>query len=170
MLKKVALTGPESTGKSQLAESLSIHYQTLWVPEYARTYLQERPDYQESDLLIMAKQQLVSEQEIVKKSNTVVFLDTEFIVFKVWSDYMYKHCHPWIENAINEHTYDLYLLCAPDVAWRNDPLRSNPNDRQELFEKYQTILDDKGLNYRIITGLGNQRLLNAVSFVDELLA
>ena len=43
-LIKIVLFGPESTGKTTLAKQLAKHYNTVWVPEYAREYLQKKWD------------------------------------------------------------------------------------------------------------------------------
>lgn len=39
---RVAFVGPESTGKTTLSQKLAEHFQTEWVPEYMRTYLQKK--------------------------------------------------------------------------------------------------------------------------------
>ncbi|MDP5043417.1 MAG: ATP-binding protein, partial [Leeuwenhoekiella sp.] len=39
---KIVLFGPESSGKTTLSRALSEYYKTLWVPEYAREYLQKK--------------------------------------------------------------------------------------------------------------------------------
>ena len=41
-LIKITLYGPESTGKTTLAKQLAEHYQTVWTPEFARDFLQEK--------------------------------------------------------------------------------------------------------------------------------
>ena len=41
---KIVLFGPESTGKSTLAQELAKHYNTNFVKEFARNYLQEKWD------------------------------------------------------------------------------------------------------------------------------
>nr|WP_317045233.1 ATP-binding protein [Formosa algae] len=39
---KIVLFGPESTGKTVLAKQLAAHYNTVFVPEYSRTYALEK--------------------------------------------------------------------------------------------------------------------------------
>ncbi|MDV7398455.1 ATP-binding protein, partial [Arthrospira platensis SPKY1] len=55
---RIALTGPESTGKTTLAKALAARFDTVWAPEYARTYLERlgRP-YQYGDLEVIARGQ-----------------------------------------------------------------------------------------------------------------
>ena len=67
-IKKIVIIGPESTGKSTLCEKLAAHYQTLWVPEYAREYLEKHgTDYSYEDLLTIAKGQIELEERISSK-------------------------------------------------------------------------------------------------------
>lgn len=167
---KIAITGPESTGKSMISEQLANHYHTVWVPEFARFYLNmiERP-YDYEDILEIAKGQVKSEEAILKLANKVVFSDTELLVTKIWCDVKYLKCHPWINENLEKQDYDLYLLMNTDIPWQNDPLREHPEMRDELLRLYKNELEIHNLNYRVVSGLGEERLKIAISFVDELL-
>ena len=62
-LIRIAITGPESTGKTNLAEALALHYNTVWVPEYAREYIANlNRKYTLNDILTIAKRQVISEK------------------------------------------------------------------------------------------------------------
>lgn len=170
MLKKVSITGPESTGKTWLTAKLAAHYQTTYVPEYAREFLAERQNqYEESDLVKIGKAQLDDELKQEAQAKRVLFCDTDLIVLKVWSDFVFKRCDPWLEQMLNKHHYHLYLLCNPELPWQPDPLRTNPDDREILFSMYVKELESRKLNYRIVDGKGMHRLKNAITFVDDLL-
>ena len=68
MIRKVAIIGPESTGKSTLCTQLAAHYQTLWVPEYAREYLETKgTSYTYDTLLEIAKGQVSSEERYLEQ-------------------------------------------------------------------------------------------------------
>ena len=168
MIRTIAITGPESTGKSMLAEQLSAHYKTTWVPEYARKYLEEigRP-YEEDDILEIAKGQLAGEAEQLTKAAGYLFCDTEMLVTKIWSEVKYKRCHPWISEAFEQHCYDLYLLCDIDLPWQYDPLREHPDQRQFLFDLYHNELTSRKYPFRIVRGTGPARLQNAVEFIEN---
>lgn len=165
---RIAVTGPESTGKSMLAESLAKHFNTVWVPEYARAYLQylNRP-YEYSDILNIAKGQLSSEKMMEIKANKLLFCDTECIVTKIWSEFKYHRCDPWIIAQITDHPYDLYLLCDVDLPWEYDPLREHPEERNVLFDLYKRELELHDLNYSIVSGLGQSRMQCAVEIIKE---
>lgn len=167
-IRKIAITGPESTGKSELAKGLAQHYNGGFVPEYAREYIDllDR-DYTQEDILVIAQNQLEREQEVLEKSREFLFADTELIVTKIWSLHKYGRCHPWIEAEIVNHTYDLYLLCDVDLPWQYDEQREHPHLRNFFFEWYKRALDEYGFPWYIVSGTGKERLENAITIIDN---
>jgi NadR type nicotinamide-nucleotide adenylyltransferase len=167
---RVSITGPESTGKSWLAENLARKYQTVWVPEYAREFLGKTGGhYSYKDVLSIAQGQLEFEKALENKAESILFSDTDSIVTRIWCEVKYGKVHPWILDAAENHRYDLYLLCNIDLPWQFDPLREHPEMRKQLFDRYLEVLKEMNLNYRIISGIGDERLLNAMAQVDEVL-
>ena len=164
---RISITGPESTGKSWLAKHLAEHYNSLWVPEYARKYLESinRP-YTYDDILVIAKNQFDEENTASKRSG-LLFCDTDFCVTSIWCNVKYGKCHNWITEKLEQNNYNLYLLCDIDLPWQYDPLREHPQMRSILFTMYKDLLSGKGFNYRIVSGTGDDRLQNAIAFVDE---
>jgi NadR type nicotinamide-nucleotide adenylyltransferase len=168
MLKHIAITGPESTGKSDLANALAEHYQTVWVPEYARDYLNNlNCPYDYEDILKIAKGQVKAEKKILKYSNRLIFVDTEMIVLKIWCEVKYGKCHPWILDRLTEQNFELYLLTDIDLPWQPDPLREHPDKRRILFNLYLDELKKRNLPFEIINGFGQQRLLNAKMHIEK---
>jgi NadR type nicotinamide-nucleotide adenylyltransferase len=167
--KRISITGPESTGKSQLTKQLAEYYKTTYVDEYSRIFLKYREGYDFYDILSIAKKQLQNENQMAGLAEGMLFCDTDILVNKVWCDYVYNNKHKWIEQKFIEHEYGLYLLCYPDLDWEFDPLRENPENRVELFGMFESILIAAGFNYKIVQAQGNLRFLNAVSIVDEYL-
>lgn len=168
---KIVLIGPESTGKTTLAKQLSEHYQTCWVKEYARTYIDklDRP-YIQSDLKLIAQGQLLAEAKKEKKANKVLFCDTDLIVIEIWSKVKYNSCDNWILEQIQQRHYDLYLLCGTDIPWEYDEQRENPNDRDKLFHIYEATLMDYQKKYTKIIGNKAFRFETAIKIVDKLLS
>ncbi|MCK9203788.1 MAG: ATP-binding protein [Bacteroidales bacterium] len=167
MIRRIAITGPESTGKSMLTEQLAAWYHSVWVSEFARDYLSylHRP-YQESDILYMAQQQLVEEEKKARTANRFLFCDTELIVTKIWSEVKYGRCDPWILQNIDIHRYDLFLLCDIDLPWEFDPLREHPEKRKYLFDLYFNELTNRKFPFFVISGSGKARLENAIKKID----
>jgi NadR type nicotinamide-nucleotide adenylyltransferase len=167
-LNLISITGPESTGKSNLAEALAKHYQTLWVEEYSREYLSglDRP-YQFEDIAKIARGQLYREQKLTDQADTYLFCDTDMLVCKIWSKFKYGKVDPWLEEITEAHRYDLYLLCDTDLAWVDDPLREHPDRRKELFDLYIYELNHLDVQFEIVSGSGMERLRRAISIIDK---
>lgn len=168
---KVVVTGPESTGKSTLTELLAKHYNTVFIPEYAREYVANlnRP-YQYDDLEHITKHQVMEVEKYNSLASKIIFLDTFLIITKVWFDVVYQRVPQWLDDAIKASDIDLYLLCDTDIPWQADGIRENGGEMREyLFGRYIAELEHYGFNYRIVSGLDENRLANAISYVDELI-
>ncbi len=165
---RIAVTGPESTGKSWLSEKLARHYDTLYVPEFAREYVNQldRP-YRQDDIIAISREQIRREKQALTSARRYLFCDTELIVSKIWEVYKYGECHPWILEQIKSNPCDLYLLCNIDLPWEPDPLREYPHMRGFFFNWFKKELKRYGLPYRIISGNREQRLANAVAEIEE---
>jgi NadR type nicotinamide-nucleotide adenylyltransferase len=174
LMKKVVIIGPESTGKSTLSEQLAKHYSTSWVPEYAREYLiQHGTEYTYDDLLTIAKGQLALEESYIEKAppvSKVLFIDTDQYVMKVWCEFVFGKCHPWILDQITKRKYDLYLLCNIDLPWVQDTLREYPDlaSRQELYTIYKNILTNQSVPWVEVSGNYDERLQKAIQAVNDL--
>ena len=162
---KIIVTGPESSGKTTLCKALSKHFNLPFSKEYAREYLDAlNRDYNQDDLLKIAKGQLQAE-------NGIQLLDTDLITLKIWSEYKYGSCDKWILNQIEKQKSEkrFYLLCNPDIPWEADPQRENPNDREELFKIYKGELEKLKHNYFIVEGTEDERIIQCVSSIKNLL-
>lgn len=149
---RIAVTGPESSGKSYLVEKIGKEFDLAPVPEYAREYLGslDRP-YALSDLIEIAEGQLALEAKLGEGRKGVV-ADTDLTVIKIWAEDKFKNVPLILELAWEAQQYDHYLLCKPDIPWEADPLRENPKDRDRLFGMYENYLKAKGLPFTIVHG------------------
>ena len=170
-VQKILITGPESTGKSALAARLAQFYDCPWVPEYARSFLPKlgRP-YEEEDLLSILKGQLLQEYQLADPQRPYLFCDTGPEVIAIWSEVKYGQVHPMIEQAMQGQSYDLRLICYPDLPWEDDPLREAPDatERLALFERYVALHEEQGWQYYIVRGTGNYRLEHAIACLRHL--
>ncbi len=158
-MKRIALIGPECTAKSTLSKELATYYNTVWVAEYARTYLADlNIKYTLEDIVNIAKHQLDEEKQLLSKANKFIFVDTELIIAKVWCLDVFNICPDWISSNLLIKKYDLYLLTFPDLPWEEDVLRENPHRREFLFNWYEEELKSISANYVVIKGEGNERL------------
>jgi NadR type nicotinamide-nucleotide adenylyltransferase len=165
-MKKVVVIGPECTGKSSLTKALGQHYNTAIVEECAREYIDHlERSYTQDDILNIAKKQITLENT-AKPQGDYLFCDTDLIVCKVWSEFKYGSCHPWILEQIQNRYYDYYLLCDIDLPWQEDQQREHPNHRQELFDIYEGELNKLNKPYSIIRG--QNRLESAIEILDYL--
>jgi len=188
-LIKIAVIGPESTGKSTLCELLAQHYNTQWCPEFAREFLLTHgTDYSYDDLLYIAKGQLAMEDEYIQSTvdgpqstdnspfithhSPLLFIDTEMYVMKVWCEFVFGKCHRWVLDQIIERKYDLYLLCNTDLPWVKDELREYPDlkTRDQLYHIYKDIMINQSTPWVDISGDYNERLQKAIKAVDQLMA
>ncbi len=172
---KVVLFGPESTGKTTLAEMLAKHYKTLWVEEFMRDYLQEKGDKEQKvcepkDMIPIAEGQMKRENELIHKANKLLISDTDLLELKVYSEAYYDgFCDPkLLKHALN-NLYDLYFLTYIDVPWTPDDLRDKPEDRIGMFKRFETALKKSKKPYVILKGDLDDRFKTAVKKIDELL-
>lgn len=176
MIKKVVVIGPECTGKSTLCQQLAQHYNTPWCPEYAREFLLKNgTNYTYEDLLTIAKGQIALEEknsQFITISPPLLFIDTDMYVMKVWCEFVFGKCHPWILNQVVERKYDLYLLCNTDLPWAKDELREYPDlqTRETLYYMYKDLMINQSIPWAEISGGENERLQKAVAATDSLLA
>jgi NadR type nicotinamide-nucleotide adenylyltransferase len=169
-IKKVAVIGPECTGKSELSQVLAEHFKTAWVPEYARGYLENltRP-YQDHDLLTIAHGQLRLEDAFLPDVKKVMICDTNLYVIKIWSQVKFNTVHPDILKSIETRKYDLYLLTYIDIPWEEDPQREHPDKRQFLFDLYKKEMEGQPVPFVEIRGEREQRRKTAIDAVEKLL-
>ena len=172
---RVVLYGPESTGKTTLAKALADHYQTSWVPEFARSYLQEKWDKQQAvctlaDLPIIAQGQLAAENTAIAQANRLIFCDTNILVTKVWSETHFEgYCAPELNTILAQTHYDLYLLTSIDVPWEKDDLRDRPNDRKQMFIYFKQQLEAYNFPFLVLEGSLEKRIQKAVNTIEQLL-
>ncbi len=168
---KIAVVGPESTGKSTMSAYLAKHYNTVWVPEYAREYcerLSEPPVWQ--DEINMFYGQLDLEKEMQPLASGLLICDTTFITVKIWSDQMFGKTPQEVLDELPKHPYDLYLLLNIDLPWEDDPLRDFPHMRDHFMDVWHKELKALNANYVTISGTGTGRYKSAVAAIDDFLA
>ncbi|MCD8431617.1 ATP-binding protein [Tenacibaculum finnmarkense genomovar ulcerans] len=175
-LVKVVLFGPESTGKTTLSGQLARHYNTVWTPEFAREYLQdkwnnERKICEQKDIIPIAEGQIKLENELSKKADKVLICDTDLLETKVYSEEYYGgFVDANLDEAAIKNTYDIYFLTYIDTPWEADDLRDKPGERLEMFTAFENTLIKYKRPYVLLKGDKETRLKKAVEIINKLLA
>ena len=170
---RIAIFGPESTGKTTLAKQLADHYKTVWVPEYARDYLQKKWDKNQSicdidDMLPIAYGQTKLENDSALIANKYLFCDTNLMVTKVFSEMYYDFCDTLLDKAARAHQYDLFFLTDIDVPWEKDDIRDSPEGRESIFSIFKQSLIDHKKPFITLSGDKETRLNTAISILNDL--
>lgn len=167
--KKIAIVGPESTGKSTLAKQLANYFTNAeYTEEFARLHLERNGGkYDVTDLDSFATQQLLLEEKA--NSYSFLFCDTTPLSVKVWSLYRYGTASSKIDSLIEKSTYDLHLLLKPDIVYKEDPLREDAplKNRKELFSLFEKELIKINADYYVVGGNGKLRLKNAIKVIHD---
>jgi NadR type nicotinamide-nucleotide adenylyltransferase len=168
-IKNIFITGPESTGKTELCQKLASHFQTVWIPEYARNYVENlNCPYTFNDVEHIARQQFAEiQKDYSAEAQKYVFFDTDLIITKVWFEVVFGKFPVGFEKMISDSRFDLFLLCFPDLEWKPDKVRENGGSKRiELFEKYQNELISGNFNFKIVKGFGELRFENALKIIN----
>lgn len=169
-VKRICITGSESTGKTTLAAELATYFHTVWNPEYGRRYLDAKPTPLDAmDIEPIAQGQIDSEDAAARIAHRVLLLDTDIISTIVYSEHYYDFCPVWIKRVADERRANLYLLTGIDVPWIGDPQRDRPHLREHMHELFQRELESRGLPYVHITGTWNERRTQAISSINKLI-
>ncbi|NLP57449.1 AAA family ATPase [Lutibacter sp. B1] len=172
---KVVLFGPESTGKTTISQKLAKHYNTVWVPEYARDFLQEkwnnhRKTCESNDQLPIAYGQMKLENKLAKKADKILICDTDLLETSVYfEEYYDKTVDPKLKKAALSNTYNLYLLTYIDTPWEQDDIRENPHIRLEMFKTFENALKKHNRPYVILKGNIKNRMELAINEIDKIL-
>lgn len=168
---RIAILGPESTGKTELAKSLAEHFDAPWVPEYAREYIEKLTSpYTYEDICNIAHKQIEQEELYETQGSTpnFVFFDTDLIITKVWFEFKYKFVPEFLTERLQTGFFDLYLLCSPDLPWEPDPVREHGDDREFFFNWYKTEIEQTHKPYVMVNGIGTHRIQNAIKALSIL--
>jgi len=169
--QRIAVYGPESTGKTALAEKLAAHFQAPLVSEYARERWDAQGGLALDDMLPIAQEQWRREEAAAARASRLVICDTEALTTMLWSDLLYGTTPDEVRRGAElrcKH-YALYLLLDIDVPFASDPQRcfADPIDREQAMRIWRGALDRRGLRYVLIQGDWPEREKRAIAAVDE---
>lgn len=168
---KIAIVGPESTGKSTITTKLASHFNTIGVPEFAREYCKDlnRTYTLEDEINIFYGQLSLEEKLSADAQHNLLFCDTMVLTVKIWCDHLFGFTPDSIIEDLKDTAYDLYLLMDIDLPWQDDELRDFPKLRAHFMDIWHKELKEIDANYVVISGLGKKRNENAINAVQQFL-
>ncbi len=165
-LKRFTLIGAETTGKSSLAKSLATHYSTVYVPEYAYSYIRAHgSDLNSDDFIKIAEGQAASETALARQARGILISDTNTLMTELWAEELLGHIPDGLTHAPNDtHIF----LCMPDgMDWQDDIHRYSDVDRNAFHKKILTRLNDRNIAYTPLSGTWDERLEKATETIDR---
>ena len=170
--KRVVIVGAESTGKTTLAEMLARHFNTAWVPEFARGYIDKNyaslDDITAGDFPVFARGQQESEDLLAREANRVLICDTDARTTAYFSEIFTGRRDQAVMDMALSRRYDLYLLTGNDFPWVGEMQRKHEHLRERFFSWWKKDLDDMGANYLVLGGSMDERFRRAVEAVEGL--
>lgn len=169
---RIVVTGSECTGKTTLAAALAEAFETAWVPEFARRFVEERgaaPSYADVDAIARGQVRLEDEQAAAAAKGSVLVQDTDLLSTIVYTRHYYGDCPGWVEDALARRVPDLYLLAGIDVPWVADSRQRDRGDRREEMQGlFRDALLSRGLAFADINGTPDERMAKAIAVISEI--
>lgn len=155
-IRRICVTGPESTGKTTLARQLAELARTEWVPEASRIYAERvGRELLASDVSPIAREHLALADPAAERARARgggLVLDTDLVSTVVYARHYYDTVPAWIERAERARRADLYLLCDVDVPWIADGVRDRPTDREAMFDLFRRALERRRASVIVVRG------------------
>lgn len=169
-MKRIVLTGSESTGKSTLAARLAAHYGIEFVPEFVREFATTKAGPIEfSDHGAIARGQIALEDEFIARAPRLIIQDTDLLSTAVYCEHYFGACPPWIADAARARRPDLYLLMDIDVPWVPDAVRDRGHLREEMHALFRDAVVASAAPYTLVRGDWEQRFACALDVIDSVL-
>lgn len=168
-IKKVCISGTESTGKSTLAKRLAEHFNTVFVPEMARSVVDTTASVTFEDLTTIAEVHATAINEAMTNSNKILIVDTDLNITRSYAAYLFQRSLSvplWVEIA---NTFHLHLFLEPDCLFVQDGTRLSEAERNRLSIYHKWQLDKNNIQYDTISGDWDQRFQTAVQIIDAML-
>jgi len=173
-VKRIAIMGPESVGKSIMTKKLANYFNTNFVIEYGRTIYEANGNKVSiKDFIPISEGRQSLEDWVIKKSNKLLFCDTEdittYIFSKMYCPLEYKQTESWFLDILKEkEKYDLYILLKPDCKAKQDGTRNFLEERWEHYEVIKQELINRGCEFIEVGGVEwEERLKSCISLVQS---
>lgn len=168
-VKRICFYGPESTGKSTLAQRMAARYQTEFVPEVAKEFITSN-QFTVDDIIRIGHAQQERVQQKTAVANKILFCDTDLITTEIYSDVYLNTVPPVLKLLESKTSYHQYFLFDISVLWVADGLRDLGGKRSEMFQRFRSELDQRSIPFILLSGTYEDRENRVIQFVDSLLA
>lgn len=171
-MKRVVLTGSESTGKTELGRRLAEHFGAAHAHEFVRAYVDAREGAALTfdDHGPIARGVMALEDEHLARGGALLVQDTDLLSTVVYLEHYYGRLPEWIEQEAHSRRPDLYLLLEIDVPWVPDAQRDRGDRREEMQQLFRDAVERSGAPYVAIRGSWEERFDQAVRAVSALIA
>lgn len=177
MIKRVAIVGAESTGKTTLAQELAQHFKTVWVPEYGREYteISVGPEaffqhkWRDDEFVHIAKKQVELEDQLARDANRVLVCDTDVLATCIWQERYMGHVSPEVERIASQRRYSLYLLTNCEIPFMQDGLRDGEHLREGMTQRFRDELTKRQWPWILIHGSHEQRMRSSLDAIEKFL-
>jgi len=159
---RVAILGAASSGKSTLAQALACRYQTLWVPEYLREFVDVQGRVPRSDdQFHIASTQRAREDAVAGDARQYLFCDTTPLMTAIYSRHYFGAVDAPLDTLAERHRQDyaVTLVTAADIPWVADGLQRESEAVSITINRM--LLDElalRGIPYLLISGDPGERL------------
>ena len=169
-VKRIAILGAESSGKSTLAAALAERYGTLWVPEYLREFVDTRQRVPfEADQVLIARTQLAREDEAAARASKLLFCDTTPFMTALYSRFYWHRVDEELAQLAARHPYAATFVAAPDTPWEADGLqRESAEIRDYVHGKVVEALQARGIAFTLLEGSVEERVARAEDALAQL--
>jgi NadR type nicotinamide-nucleotide adenylyltransferase len=192
LARRVVVVGAESSGTTTLARALAAHYSaaggpwaaTRWVPEYGRTYCEEklsaarREDptlwigdlpWSSDEFTLIAERQLALEDAAARSGSPLLICDTDALATAIWHERYLDSPAPAVERVHARAPHALWILTdTAGVPFEQDGWRDGESIREWMSGRFRAELSRRGLPHIIVTGSHDDRMAAATSAIAAL--
>jgi HTH-type transcriptional regulator, transcriptional repressor of NAD biosynthesis genes len=173
--KRVCIIGAESTGKTTLAQALSAHYRTAWVPEFGRTYWEGKLSSQNpatwttQEFVFIAGEQNSFEDQLARICTHILICDTDSFATSVWHHRYMGFFSLEVDALFLNRNIDLYLLTGIEIPFVQDGTRDGEHIRASMHQQFIDRLSERGKRFQLLTGSPEARLQSAIAACETVL-
>jgi nicotinamide riboside kinase len=150
--------------------TLAVHYNTVWVPEYLREFVEAEARVPfERDQFRIAQIQMEREHAAAAGASRFLFCDTTPFMTAIYSGVYWGRVDPQLAALDHLDDYAVTLVTAPDGPWVADGLqRESEAVRQSVHRALIDKLERRSIAYTLVTGSLEQRVVQAERVLNHI--